>query len=222
MSVPPSIAHRLASATERTGTRAVPPGQGDKEDTAEIVTLPTRVTFQPGTTVGRIFAKRPVLMDLQPGIVSDFLLSVFHTNPTLKTMVLRLNSADFEKVRAGVDPYVPQGKHDKSDNGYYVGQGDVETSGMQARGFAKALLVFQEHALLAKHKELYPVKSLPTLGPIAFQCCVEGVTTLAHASGTFVSISLQGPLHWLGDGDQVVIRQRVARFVRNTDPSKLD
>ena len=79
------------------------------------MTLPTCVTFQPGTTAGRIFAKRSVLMDLEPGIVSDFLLSVFHTNPTLKTVVLRLNNADIEKVRAGVDPYVPKGKHDKSD-----------------------------------------------------------------------------------------------------------
>ena len=53
------------------------------------MTLPTRVTFQPGTAAGRIFAKRSVLMDLQLGIVSNFLLSVFHTNPTLKTVVLK-------------------------------------------------------------------------------------------------------------------------------------
>ena len=102
-------------------------GQGDKEDTTEVVTLPTRVTFQPGTTVIRMFATRSVLMDLRPGIVSDFLLSVFHTNPTLKTVGLGLNNAYIEKVRHGVDPYVPRGKHNKSDTGYYVGQGDGDT-----------------------------------------------------------------------------------------------
>ena len=80
----PTIGHWLASATERAGTCTIFPGQGDKEDTAEIVTLPTRVTFQPGTTAGRIFAKRLVLMDLQPGMVSDFLLSVLLANPTFK------------------------------------------------------------------------------------------------------------------------------------------
>ena len=77
---------------------------------------------------------------------------MFHTNPTLKIVVLRLNNADIEKVPAGVDPYVPKGKHGKLDTGYYVGQGDGETllfasgkpspSETQARGFTKAQLVF--------------------------------------------------------------------------------
>ena len=102
MSIPPTISHWLTSATERAGTCTISPGQGDKEDTAEIVMLPTCVTFQPSTTAGRIFVKRSVLMDLKPGIVSDFLLSVFHTNPISKTVVLRLNNADIEKVRAGL------------------------------------------------------------------------------------------------------------------------
>ena len=119
-----SAHHQSLLARVRHGARRYAhhlPGQGDKEDTAEVVTLPTRVTFQPGTTAGRIFAQRSVLMDLQSGIVSDFLLSVFHTNPTMKTVVLRLNNADIEKPRARVDPYVPKGKHSKPDNGYYVG-----------------------------------------------------------------------------------------------------
>ena len=96
----------------------------------------------------------------------------------LKTVVLRLNNADIEKVPTGVDPYKPKGKHDKWDTGDYVGQGDGETllfasgklppSETQGRGFTKAQLVFQEHVLPAKHKKLYPVQSLPTWSPIAF------------------------------------------------------
>ena len=183
MCIPPTISHWLASATERAGTCTISPVWGDKEDTAEIATLPTCVTFQPGTTAGRIFTKRPVLMDLQPGSVSDFLLSVFHTNPTLKTVVLRLNKFEIQKVRAWVDPYVPKGNHNKSDIGYYLDQGDGEPlpSETQARGFTKAQLVFPERVLPANHKKLYPLRPLPTWSPITFQDSVEGVTTPAHA-----------------------------------------
>ena len=109
MWIPPTIDHWLASAKECVGARTISPSQGHKEVTAEIFTLPTRVTFQPGTTAGRVVANCTVLMDLQPGIVSDFLLSVFQTNPTLKTVVLKLNNPDIEKIRARVDPYVPKG-----------------------------------------------------------------------------------------------------------------
>ena len=81
-------------------------------------------------------------------------------------------------VRAGVDPYVPKGKHNNSDTGDYVGQGDGETllfasgkpspSETQACGFTEAQLVFWEHVLPAKPKKLYPVQSPPTWSPIAF------------------------------------------------------
>ena len=92
-----------------------------------MVKLPKRVTFQHSTSVGRIFAKRSVLMDLHPWIVSDFLLSVSHGNPTLKTVVLKLNNANIAKVRARVDPDIPKGEHNKSDTRYYIGQGDGDT-----------------------------------------------------------------------------------------------
>ena len=77
-------------------------------------------------------------------MVSDFLLSVFHTNAMLKTAVLRLNNAEIEKVWARVEPYIPKGKHNKSDTRYYGGQGDGDTlwftSGKpsQSRRFTKA------------------------------------------------------------------------------------
>ena len=70
------------------------------------------MTFQPGTTSGRIFTKRLVLMDLQPGVLSVFLLSVFHTKPILKTVVLKLNNANIRKVSAGFDRNISKWKHD--------------------------------------------------------------------------------------------------------------
>ena len=37
-----------------------------------------------------------------------------------------------------------------------------------------------------------------------------------------MSIPLQCPLPWLGNGDPVVLGHTKTRFVRNTDPSSLD
>ena len=92
----------------------------------------------------------------------------------------------------------------------------------QARGFTKAQVVFRERLLCAKHKKSYPLQALPTLSPIAFHDYVKGVTTPAHASWTVVSINLQCPVPWLRNGDPVVVGQPAERFVRITDPSKLD
>ena len=125
MSISPTIDHWLVSAKECVGARTISPSQGDKEDTAEIFTLPTRVTFQPGTTAGRIVANCSVLIDLQPGIVSDFLLSVFQTNPTLKAVVLKLNNADVEKIGARVGPYVPKGSMTNRTLGTTLAKGMV-------------------------------------------------------------------------------------------------
>ena len=89
--VPPVVSRWLSAAAGRAGTRTISPAQGDKEDTAEIVTLPTMVTFQPGTTVGRIFARRSVVTYVTPGFISDFVVSVFHHNAQLRVVVGRLN-----------------------------------------------------------------------------------------------------------------------------------
>ena len=83
---------------ERAGTRTILPAQGDKEDTAEIVTLPTVVTFQPGTAVGRIFARRSVVTDVPPRLISDFVVGVFHHNADLRAVVVRFNNTDIDKV----------------------------------------------------------------------------------------------------------------------------
>ena len=75
-------------------------------------------------------------------------------------MILRLNNADIQKVCARDDLSAPNGKHDKSDIGYHVDQGDGEMllfasrkplpSETQARGFTKAQLVFFKNASFSR------------------------------------------------------------------------
>ena len=230
--VPPVVSRWLSAAAERAGTRTISPAQGDKEDTTEIVTLPTVVTFQAGTTVGRIFAGRSVVTDVTPGLILDFVVGVFHHNADLRAVVVRFNNTDIDKVRSGLEPYVPKGKGDKSHTSYYIGEGEggsllfasgkPSPSEMQQRAYCKTPLVYHDRVLSSTHSKSYPVQSLPTWGPISFQDPVEGVTTPAHASGTVVSIPLQCPLPRVGDGEPVVPGQPAAQFVRNTNPSKLD
>ena len=228
----PVVSRWLSAAAERGGTRTISPAQGDKEDTAEIVTLPTVVTFQPGTTVGRIFLRRSVVTDVTPGLISDFVVGVFHHNADLRAVVVRFNNTDIDKVRSRLEPYVPKGKGDEFHTSYYIREGEggsllfaigkPSPSEMQQRAYCKTPLVYQERVLSSTHSKWYPVQSLPTWGVISFQAPVEGVTTPAHASGTMVSIPLQCPLPGVGDGDPVVPGQPAAQFVRTTNPSKLD
>ena len=63
-------------------------------------------------------------MRLQPGVVRVVLLSVFQTNQSLKTAVVRLDNVNIRKVRVGVDLYIWKWKQDKSDTRYYIWQGD--------------------------------------------------------------------------------------------------
>ena len=231
-SPPPVVSQWLAAAAERAGTRTISPAQRDKEDTAEIVTLPGVVTFQPGTAVGRIFARRSVVIDVTPGLTMDFVVGVIHHNADLHAVVARFNNTDIDKVRSRLEPYVPKGKRDKSHTSYYIGEGEAGSllfasgkpspSEMQQRAHCKTPLVYQERVLASTHSKSYPVQLLPTLGAISFQDPVEGLTAPAHASGTVVSIPLQGSLPWVGEGDPVVPGQPAAQFVRNTNPSKLD
>ena len=131
MSILPTISHWLASATERAVTRTISPGQGNRVDTAEMVTRRTGVTFQLPTTAGCIFAKRSVLTDLRPGVVLDFLLCVFHTNPTLQTVVLRLNNAEIENVRGGLIHVYQRGSTTNRTLGTTLAKGMVIWNGIQ-------------------------------------------------------------------------------------------
>ena len=105
--IPPIVLRRLSAAAEQTGTRTTSPAQGDKEDTAEIVTLPTVVTFQPGTIVGRIFARRSLVTHVTPGLISEFVVSVFHHNADLRAEVVHFNNTDVEEVHSGLKSHVP-------------------------------------------------------------------------------------------------------------------
>ena len=120
--VPPVVSRWLSAAAERAGTWTISLAQGDKEDTAAIVTLPTVVTFQSGTAVGRIFARRSVVTDVTPGLISDFVVGVFHHNADLLAVVMRFNNKDIDKVRSGLAPYVPKGKGEQSHTSYYIGE----------------------------------------------------------------------------------------------------
>ena len=122
--VTPVVLRRLSAAAERAGTRTISPAPGDKEDTAEIVTLPTVVTFQPGTAVGSIFTRRSVVTHVTPGLISDFVVDVFHHNAYLRLVVVRFNNTAIDKVRSALEPYVPKGKGDKCHTSYYIGEGE--------------------------------------------------------------------------------------------------
>ena len=148
---PPVVSRWLSAAAERAGTQTISPAQGDEEDTAEIVTLPTVVTFQPGTNVRRIFAKRSVVTDVTPGLISDFVVGVFHHDADLRAVVVRFNNTDIDKVRSRLEPYVPKGKGDKYHTSYYIGEGEggsllfasgkPSPSEMQQRAYCKTPLV---------------------------------------------------------------------------------
>ena len=121
---PPPSFRGGSAAAERAGTPTILPAQADKEDTAEIVTLPTVVTFQLGTFVGRIFARRSMVTYVTPTLISDFVVGVFHHNTELRVVVVRFHNTDIDKVRSGLEPYVPKGKGDKSHMSYYIGEGE--------------------------------------------------------------------------------------------------
>ena len=61
MPVPPVIGRWLHEANDRLGTRLIAAAPTEVEETIRIDGLPTRVKFNPGTTLGRIEAPRSVL-----------------------------------------------------------------------------------------------------------------------------------------------------------------
>ena len=71
MPVPTVIGRWLRKANDRLGTRLIAAAPTEVEDTIRIDGLPTRVKFNPGTTLGRIEAPRSVFGEMEPGLVSD-------------------------------------------------------------------------------------------------------------------------------------------------------
>ena len=80
------------------------------EETIRIDGLPTRVKFNPGTTLGRIEAPRSVLGEMEPGLVSDLVHTTFMLNPTPRAVLIHLNSTDVTSLLAGILPHVPKPK----------------------------------------------------------------------------------------------------------------
>ena len=108
MPVPPVIGRWLREANDRLGTRLIAAAPTEVTETIRIHGLPTRVKFNPGTTLGRIEALRSVLGDMEPGLVSDLVHTSFMLNPTLRAVLIHLNSADVTSLLAGILPHVPK------------------------------------------------------------------------------------------------------------------
>ena len=65
-----------------------------------------------------------MVTDVTPGLISDFVVGVFHHNADLRAVVVRFNNTVIVKVRPGLEPYFPKGKGDKSHTSYYIGEGE--------------------------------------------------------------------------------------------------
>ena len=100
----------LREANDRLGTRLIATAPAEVEETIRIDRLPTRVKFNPGTTLGRIKVPRSTLGEMVPGPVSDLVHTTFMLNPTLRAALIHLNSADVTSLLAGILPHVPKVK----------------------------------------------------------------------------------------------------------------
>ena len=110
MPPPPVIGRWLREANDGLGTRLIAAAPTEVEETIRIDGLPTRVKFSPGTTLGGIEALRSVLGEMEPGLVSDLVHTTFMLNPTLRAVLIHLNSADVTSLLAGILRHVPKPK----------------------------------------------------------------------------------------------------------------
>ena len=72
MPLPPVIGRWLREANDRLDTCLIAAAPTKVEETIDINGLPTRVKFNPGTTLGHIEAPQSVLGEMEPWLVSDF------------------------------------------------------------------------------------------------------------------------------------------------------
>ena len=110
MPVPPVIGRWLREANDCLGTCLIAAAPTELEETIRIDGLPTRVKSNPGTMLGRIEAPRGVLGEMEPGLVSDLVHTTFMLNPTLRAVLIHLNSVDVTSLLAGILPHVPKPK----------------------------------------------------------------------------------------------------------------
>ena len=211
------------------------------EDTIRIDGLPTRIKFNPGTTLGRIEAPESVLEKMEPGLVSDLAHTTFMLNPTLRAGLINLDSADVTSLLAGILLHVPkpkdkaQGKEPTSrapeDVAYWIGEDaddcvvflstSPSPSEMTRRAFGSAPIGHKERVLPASKLDTFPVRSLATNSALAFAFSVEGITTPFRMAGEIVALPRQCPLPWVGVGDPPSVGVLRSEFTFNEDPSKL-
>ena len=239
MPVPP---RHWREANDCLGTHLIAATPTEVEETIRINGLPTRVKFNPGTTLGRIKAPRSVLGEMEPGLVSDLLHTTFMLNPTVRAVLIHLNSADVTSLLVGMLLHVPKTK-DKAkgkeptgraheDVVYWIGE-DADAcvvfastksspSEMTRRAFGSAPIGHKERVLPASKMATFPVRSLATNSGLAFADPVEGIATPSHMAGKIVALLRQCPLPWVGVGDPPTVGVSASEFTFNEDPSKLD
>ena len=179
---------------------------------------------------------------MEPGLVSDLVHTTFMLNPTLRAVLIHLNSADVTSLLAGILPHVPKPK-DKAkgkeptgraqeDVVYWIGEDADDCavfastkptpSEMTRRAFGSAPIGHKERVLLASKMDTFPVRSLATNSGLAFADPVEGITTPSHMAGKIVALPRQCPLPWVRMGDPPTVGVPASQFTFNEDPSKLD
>ena len=107
MPVPPVFGRWLRDANDRLGSRLIAAAPTEFEETIHIDGRPTRVTFNPGTTLGCMEAPRSVLGKMEPGLVSGLVHTTYMLNPTLRAVLIHLNSANVTSLLEGMLPHVP-------------------------------------------------------------------------------------------------------------------
>ena len=242
MPVPPVIGRWLREANDRLGTRLIAGAATKVEETIRMDGPPTTVKFSPGATLGCIEAPRSVLGEMEPGLVSDLVHTTFMLNPTLRAVLIHLNSADVASLLAGILPQVPimndkaKGKEPTSRalEGvvYWIGEDaddcvvfastERSPSERRRRAFGSAPIGHKERVLPASKMDTLQVWSLPTNSGLAFADPVEGITTPSHMAEKIVARPRQCPLPWVGVGDPPMVGVLRSEFTFNEDPTKFD
>ena len=213
MPVPPVIGRWLREANDHLGTGLIAAAPTGVEENIGIDRRPTRVSFNPGTTLGRIEAPRSVLREMEPGLVSDMVNTTLMLNPTIRAVLIHLNSADVTSLLAGRLPHVPNPKdrargkeptgRAQEDLVYWIGQDADDcvvfastkpsASEMTHRAFGSAPIGHKERVLPASKSDTPPVWSLASNPGLAFADPSEGITTPSHMAGKIVALPRQCP-----------------------------
>ena len=243
MPLTPVIGRWLREANERLGTGLIAAAPANVEETFRIDGLPTRVKFNSGTTLGRIEAPRGVLLEIEPGLVSDLVQTTFILNSTLRAVLIHLNSADVTSLLAGILPHVPKPKDKakgKEPNGraqedvvYWIGEdahGCVVFASTKPRSSQITRCAFRkcpnwsQGACIAGHQDGH-LSGWEFGNQFGTCLCGSGgghYHPIPHMAGKIVAVPRQCPLPWVRVGDPPTVGLLRSEFTFNEDPSKLD